>query len=204
MCAGRAVRDPWDRFQDKFIPEPNTGCWLWTGTQDGRGYGTFSVCSKYVRAYRYSYIHERSEIPEGLEIDHLCRTPLCVNPDHLEAVTHRVNVLRGASPCARMAASATCLLGHPLSGQNLILKQNGRCCRACRDRRNAERKRSYKPKRVRAPGVRDHSVRDARRYKALRAANLCTYGCGSQTAGTAICRGCSTKRSLRRQEARLP
>jgi hypothetical protein len=105
-----------EQFNAKIIHEPNTGCWLWTRswcTKDGYG----KICGfgdgSSQLAHRWSYEHFKGPIPEGLVIDHLCRTPACVNPDHLEAVTQQVNVLRGVAPSALANARGTCTRGHP-------------------------------------------------------------------------------------------
>lgn len=74
----------------------DSGCWIWQGSVSNTGYGR--IGSRY--AHRVSYERSNGPIPDGLTIDHLCRTTLCVNPDHLEPVTHRENVLRGMSPGA--------------------------------------------------------------------------------------------------------
>lgn len=66
-------------------------CWLWTAGRHRDGYGQTSRGKK---AHRVAYEFVKGPIPEGLEIDHLCRVRLCVNPDHLEAVTHKVNMQR--------------------------------------------------------------------------------------------------------------
>ena len=80
-------------------------------------------------------------IPDGKELDHLCRNRKCVNPKHLESVTHRENILRGETIMAENARKTHCWRGHPLSGKNLKLKPNGhRQCRACA----AMRSRGYK------------------------------------------------------------
>ncbi len=71
--------------------DKTTTCWLWTGRLNWRGYGEISVKNKFVKAHRYAYEFLEAPIPEGLEIDHLCRVRNCVNPDHLEAVTHKEN-----------------------------------------------------------------------------------------------------------------
>lgn len=81
------------RFWDK-VDKTDT-CWLWTGTKIRNGYGRFKSNGRLVLSHRYSYSLFQ-EIPSGLDIDHLCRTPSCVRPDHLEATTRRVNVVRGA------------------------------------------------------------------------------------------------------------
>lgn len=78
-----------------FVQEgkPDT-CWLWTGHQNNRGYGLWRVRSSTIGAHRFAYQERVGPIPDGLEIDHLCRTPLCVNPGHLEPVTREENMRR--------------------------------------------------------------------------------------------------------------
>ncbi len=78
-------------FEAYVQPEPNTGCHLWAGAVSGRGYGYY----RGRRAHRVAYEATFGAIPQGLVLDHLCRQPLCVNPKHLEAVTHRTNSMRG-------------------------------------------------------------------------------------------------------------
>lgn len=82
-------------------------------------------------------------VASGLTIDHLCRVRDCCNPEHLEPVTHRENLLRGDTVSARNVAKTHCPQGHPYSGENLILRHYpnrvGRVCRACRDQRNHAR-----------------------------------------------------------------
>jgi hypothetical protein len=89
------------------------------------------------------------ELPNDREIDHVCRNRGCVNPAHLELVTHRENVLRGVSPCALHARKTQCKHGHLFSAANTILVPNGRDCRACKKVRNA-RYRARHPAKVRA------------------------------------------------------
>lgn len=87
---------PEQRFDAKVMPEPNSGCWLWVGAWITREYGIFSVRPKTFRvAHVWNYERYRGPIPSGLELDHLCRVHQCVNPWHLEAVTHLENVRRG-------------------------------------------------------------------------------------------------------------
>jgi hypothetical protein len=72
-----------------------TDCWTWIRSKDSHGYGAIRRDGKAYRAHRYFYEMHRGAIPEGMQLDHLCRNPDCVNPDHLEPVTNRENVLRG-------------------------------------------------------------------------------------------------------------
>ena len=97
LCDGRP--STLDRFVAKV--ERTEDCWLWTGASTALGYGQFSGGQgRLVYAHRWSYEHHVGPIPEGLVIDHLCQTPSCVNPEHLEPVTQAENVrrtyLRGA------------------------------------------------------------------------------------------------------------
>jgi hypothetical protein len=98
-----------------------------------------------------AYELAKGPIPDGLVIDHLCRVRHCVNPEHLEAVPHRVNTLRGVSYHAERARSATCIRGHALEGDNLYTKADGRRrCRTCIEARDAERKAQRRVARVAA------------------------------------------------------
>lgn len=126
------------RFEEKCSPEPNTGCWLWTGAasfnHSGNLYGLFKT-DKLKGAHRASYELYKGPIPHGLVVDHKCRQTLCVNPDHLEAVTSLENSRRGivSEVCRDLQLSKThCPHGHPYAGDNLYLKPNGRReCRQC-------------------------------------------------------------------------
>ena len=109
-----------ERFWAKVEPEPNSGCFLWTGFVSPSGYGIFRerYRGKGTGAHRYAFEATRGPIPNGLNLDHLCRVRSCVNPDHLEPVTHQENVRRGlvsTSAKARHQARAECVHGHPLS-----------------------------------------------------------------------------------------
>lgn len=131
------------RFERLYVPEPMSGCWLWIGATTYGGYGTFHDEGSRV-AHRWSYIHHRGSIPPGLVIDHLCRTPGCVNPQHLEAVSERVNILRSNAFSARNARRTHCGYGHLLSPENTYSRPgtNWRACRACLSRRHKEWKRA--------------------------------------------------------------
>jgi len=74
--------------------EKTETCWIWKGTKNSSGYGILHIAGYSQMVHRASYRHYKGEIPRSLEIDHLCRNKLCVNPDHLEAVTHQENVQR--------------------------------------------------------------------------------------------------------------
>lgn len=118
--------------------EKTDECWNWTGSLSTSGYGQITG---YVNdektnliTHRVVYEHFKGKIPKNHSIDHLCRNKLCQNPEHLEAVTPRVNTLRGVSAVAINAQKTHCSSGHPLSGKNLLMdkKNNVRMCKACR------------------------------------------------------------------------
>lgn len=119
--------------------EKTNACWLWQGTKSADGYGRFRVSEnkRLEAAHRYAYGLLVGPIPEGLTLDHLCRNPGCVNPDHLEPVTLRENILRSDGLPARNARKTHCDKGHPFSAENTYLLGGKRHCRQCgRDRKN--------------------------------------------------------------------
>jgi hypothetical protein len=119
------------RFRWLYNADRETGCWLWTGPKDKLGYGNFGFQGRGYGAHRAAYLLFIGDVPEGMELDHLCRNPSCVNPSHLEPVTHRENIRRGAAG-DRERAKTHCPQGHPYSGDNLQVLANGhRRCRAC-------------------------------------------------------------------------
>lgn len=91
-----------DRFMKYVSPEPNSGCWLWTGPERTNGYGSFSIGGKNFYAHRWSYQYHVGEIPQGLNVCHHCDTPACVNPKHLWIGTQKDN-LQDASKKGRTA-----------------------------------------------------------------------------------------------------
>ena len=114
-------------------------CWIWTGSKTTQGYGMIRVDGQHVYAHRWSYEQANGQIPQGLEMDHLCRNPSCVNPSHLEAVTHRENGIRGNSPCAENARKTHCPHGHSLEDAYIYRARGrtGRMCRTCKLEREA-------------------------------------------------------------------
>lgn len=119
-------------------------CWIWLGAK-GRGYGHLSAGGRFVGAHRMAYELLVGPIPTGLEIDHLCRNPPCVNPDHLEPVTVRENQRRspirktgprpGQVPSGRdnyLGRRDACKHGHPFTSSNTRIEAgHGRRCRRC-------------------------------------------------------------------------
>lgn len=85
-----------ERFDSYVMPEPNSGCHLWIGGLGFSGYGHFHVKCRDVYAHRYAYERERGPIPQGMEIEHVCRLRCCVNPDHLRLATRQENLAKRA------------------------------------------------------------------------------------------------------------
>jgi len=127
---------PRDRFWSKVRQAGSTDCWLWLGKIERNGYGRFWYNGRCVFAHRFAYEDAKGPIPEGLSIDHLCRNRGCVNPSHLEAVTNRVNLLRGEGITAQLAAKTHCTKGHPFDLLNTAINRRGaRVCIQCRRER---------------------------------------------------------------------
>lgn len=100
-------------------------CWPWLASLDNKGYGKISVNNKQVGAYRAAYESFVGPVPQGLELDHLCRNRRCINPSHLEPVTHQENCRRG------FGSVTHCWRGHPFDDANTYLYGGKRCCKAC-------------------------------------------------------------------------
>jgi hypothetical protein len=120
----------------RLVPDPDTGCLLWTGCK-GYGYGQVKIRQRHLLVHRVAWELARGPIPEGLEIDHLCRVRHCANVDHMELVTHKENTLRGNNPAAINARKMHCDRGHEFTPDNTYLqrrKRGGfqRQCRTCR------------------------------------------------------------------------
>lgn len=115
-------------------------CWLWTGRLNWAGYASFWFDGRTVKAHRWSYQHHVGPIPDGMQLDHLCRVRHCVNPEHLEPVTNRENSLRGIGPTAINAAKTHCKRGHEFTPENTYRDAKGRMCRACKKLTDQRRK----------------------------------------------------------------
>lgn len=134
------------RFFSKIKISPNitfngTPCWLWTRELDEKGYARFRYATKqwHGRAHNVSYKMFIGPIPDGLEIDHLCRRRHCVNPVHLEAVTYWTNQLRGVGTLVARTLQTHCKYGHEFTPENTYpMPHGGRQCRICRKIQNAE------------------------------------------------------------------
>lgn len=129
-----------ERFWAKV--DKTSTCWLWTGHRAEYGHATFKLDGRNTSAYRYAWEQLRGPIPDSLVLDHICRIPWCVNPDHLEPVTNGENVLRGIGPGAVNKRKTHCKRGHEFAGDNLRITPAGyRNCREC-ERQKIKRQRA--------------------------------------------------------------
>ena len=135
------------KYRDRIIVEAETACWLWQKNINKAGYGHYqpSFRGKTYRAHRLIFELVKGHIPDGLEIDHKCRVKNCVNPEHLELVTHAENCRR--SPL-NMLRKSHCRNGHEFDGENTLWVRgtNGRPYRQCRvcNRASGQRQRDKK------------------------------------------------------------
>jgi hypothetical protein len=118
-------------------------CWLWHGGLI-KGYGAFHVNGKLSRAHIFAYTTFIGPVPEGKQLDHICRVRRCCNPEHVEPVTRRVNILRGESFAAHNATVTHCPKGHPYDEANTVRHKLGRNCRECRRQGKADRRAKAK------------------------------------------------------------
>ena len=147
---GRTVKFGDERLPPRFWSKckvTESSCWLWTGFKKKAGYGRFGYDGKVQYAHRVSYGVLKGPLPPfrhgGLELDHLCRNRSCVNPEHCELVTHKLNVNRGIAGEVngrRSAAKTHCPQGHEYSGDNLYISptNGGRICKACQAARRTK------------------------------------------------------------------
>lgn len=138
--------DPLDVLARRVLID-RKGCWIPDGHRNN-GYAIFTFNGASSMAHRASWELLVGPIPEGLQLDHLCRVRACVNPDHLEPVTQRENTLRGVSPVAENARKTHCPQGHPFAGSNLRVEKakygSARRCLTCFRARRAVYQREYR------------------------------------------------------------
>jgi len=127
---GRAVLTPLGRLMTRVRLGTADECWEWTGPLYN-GYGRVKGKKRDEMVHRVAYELLVGPVPNGLQLDHLCRNRGCVNPAHLEPVTNRVNVLRGVSPIARQARQTHCKRGHRLEAPTAYVSRGRRICRTC-------------------------------------------------------------------------
>jgi hypothetical protein len=113
-----------------------TGCWLWNGRLNDDGYGMTSINDRNMGAHRATTLLLTGDV--GSELDHLCRTRRCVNPLHLESISHRENVLRGEGVAAKYARRNHCKYGHEFTPENTRMYGNARVCLTCKKQKDEE------------------------------------------------------------------
>lgn len=124
-----------ERVLNLIAAEPNDGCWLWQGVTTVDGYAHYYYGGRRFLLHRKTYESHVGPIPEGLQIDHLCRVRNCVNPKHLEPVTADENKRRGG------LAVTHCAHGHEYTAANTRINGRWRGCKAC-DRIRARARRA--------------------------------------------------------------
>lgn len=123
-----------ERFFARVAQIPN-GCWLWTGGKSGVGYGQFWFDGRLRPAHRWSYERFVGPVPENLTVHHTCEVKACVNPEHLQPLTQRDNVMASDGPARRNSLKTHCSAGHLLVPPNMYKNKYGwRVCRACHRR----------------------------------------------------------------------
>jgi len=144
---GPKDQTPEERFWKRVVLGNGDECWKWAGLIDRKGYGRY--CNRVFGthlAHRISYLLLVGPIPDGKELDHVCRNRGCVNPAHLEPVTHHVNLLRGNGIVSANKLKTHCPQGHPYEGENLICRRGTRECRICYKKHAAENQRRRQQK----------------------------------------------------------
>ncbi len=151
--AGVATHTLAERIGSRLNYDAMSGCWNWTGSDNGKGYGRIYSKGRFVYVHRASYEIARGPIPEGLQLDHLCRNPRCANPAHLEAVTNAENTRRGKVSALRDRPAPThCKRGHAYAERGTRdTKGNLRCRECARVKRFDQMRAEGRPQRVAYP-----------------------------------------------------
>jgi len=184
------IADPVARFWAKATT--SGACMIWTGQRNHDGYGLAYWEGRERLAHRVSYELTFGPVPPGLELDHTCRNRACVRPDHLDAVTHRVNVIRGCGQAAVNAAKTHCKRGHAFTPENTrIVSGSKRHCRTC----------------ARLAGIARAAAEKADRHAAvieatcLECGRIFTYAGFRRTICSVECTTERTRRGVRRYQA---
>lgn len=116
-CGTEARHIPIEKRFLSFVKK-TAQCWIWQGTRNRGGYGQFTINKKGIAAHRFAYTFYVGTIPEGLQLDHLCRNTSCVNPSHLEPVTQVENIRRSEGISVQLAKRTKCSKGHDFTGRH--------------------------------------------------------------------------------------
>ena len=177
-CAGASQQNNILDVLQRIEPDPVTGCHIWSGRKNWKGYGHTNLEGRSLQVHRAVWEHYKGPVPEGLHLDHICRNTSCCNIDHLRAVTPQVNVLAGEGPAARYARRENCdKCGGPFSQY-----PNGvRYCKPCRSAKVMEyQKWRRADKKLGGDGVKhavatEHKTREAAEQRRVENTKNCLH-----------------------------